>query len=292
MYLIAADYLRTIQDVNLQQLISNDPTIQAGAELAAEAEAKSYLRQKYDISQEFKSIDPWNVLQSYKSTDRIILKATAYDSTNTYTNGDVAGYQNKAYVCNTAGTTGTWDASKWDLLGNINDLYYAIYPKPLFDLQGYYNKGDQVFWKDKIYTAVQSTVVIDHDTALQFRTLQNVPYLNVYPDEALQGKAYWGTGTPYYVPASTAINDTDFWTLGDNRDKQMVQYVADIALYHLHSRISPRNIPDLRIKRYDHAIKWLTMCAKGEITPELPPLSPRQGQRIRVGGNIKNINSY
>ena len=52
-YIISKDLLRTIQDINLQQIISADQTILDKAILAGEAEAKSYLRQKYDLTKEF-----------------------------------------------------------------------------------------------------------------------------------------------------------------------------------------------------------------------------------------------
>lgn len=38
----------------------------------------------------------------------------AYDSTATYAVGDKASRDGKIYSCNTADTTGTWDATKWD----------------------------------------------------------------------------------------------------------------------------------------------------------------------------------
>ena len=88
------------------------------------------------------------------------------------------------------------------------------------------------------------------------------------------------------------INADNYWKFGDNRNQQLVNYFIDIALYHVHSRISPRNIPDLRVKRYDDAIKWLKMAGRGDITAELPLIQPKQGARVRYGGQVKNINTY
>jgi hypothetical protein len=34
------------------------------------------------------------------------------------------------------------------------------------------------------------------------------------------------------------------------------------------------------------------MCAEGNVTPNLPLISPKQGNRIRYGGGIRQINSY
>ena len=80
-------------------------------------------------------------------------------------------------------------------------------------------------------------------------------------------------------------------TLTD-RDPQILQTTIDIALFHLHSRIAPRNIPDLRVQRYENAIDWLKMCATGQLTPKLEVIDPKQGRRIRYGGNTKNVNQY
>lgn len=247
-YILQADLIRVIQDVNLQQIISSNQSILSGAILAAEAEAKSYLRQKYDITAEFADINTWSNIAVYKAGARV---------------ADNAGV-----------------------------LYYAKLPQPLFQYGGLYNIGDKVFWKDKVYTAKVQTPLLDHDTGLQYREIENIPLANPAPDDPQNGVAYWGVGVAYSVPAGTALTNTTYWTLGDSRDQQMVLYLIDITLYHVHARIAPRNIPDLRVKRYDDALGWLKMCARGEVTPALPLLQPHQGNRIRFGGGIRNINTY
>jgi len=86
--------------------------------------------------------------------------------------------------------------------------------------------------------------------------------------------------------------DKELLKTGAARDPQMVMTIIDLALFHLHSRIAPRNIPELRQGRYDNAIQWLKMCAYGDITPALEKLNPISGMRTRFGGNKKNENSY
>ena len=86
--------------------------------------------------------------------------------------------------------------------------------------------------------------------------------------------------------------DAELVKTGTARDAQLLSTVIDIALFHLHSRIAPRNIPELRQARYDNAIAWLKMCAYGDITPGLAKLNPISGMRIRHGGNPKNTNQY
>jgi phage gp36-like protein len=57
---------------------------------------------------------------------------------------------------------------------------------------------------------------------------------------------------------------------GADRDPVLLLYMVDILLYHLYSRINPVKIPELRIHRYENAMRFLKAVAKGEITPNLP----------------------
>jgi phage gp36-like protein len=86
--------------------------------------------------------------------------------------------------------------------------------------------------------------------------------------------------------------DAEVLKVGTARDPQLLAYIIDIALYHLHSRIAPRNVPELRLTRYENAVAWLKMCAYGDVTPKLEVITPAQGNRTRYGGNTKNTNQY
>jgi len=92
------------------------------------------------------------------------------------------------------------------------------------------------------------------------------------------------------------LSDGGSWEItSDPRDAQMKLYLIDITLYHLHSRINPRNIPDLRLTRRDEAVKWLTMISKGDITIDLPEIDDAEskgGYSIIAGGETKRVNNY
>lgn len=64
---------------------------------------------------------------------------------------------------------------------------------------------------------------------------------------------------------------------GEQRHPLILLYLIDIVLYHIHSRINPINIPDIRQVRYDNAIEWLKKVAKGEISPDLPIKEDEEG---------------
>ncbi len=290
-YLIPYDFRKQIQTDNLNQVIGSDQSILDAAMAAAQAECMSYLVQKYDTAAEFTDIAPWSPIVAYKVGQRVVIDFPVYAPATTYNVNDVVINAGNGYVC-TATTTGAFDPTKWDLLGLQSAVYYGKLPAPMFNIYGQYKAGDVVYWNGNKYTCVKPTVNIGHEGLLQGGTYQNAPLPNVFPDDPVNGVAYWGTPVPYSIAAGTLTTDITAWVNGDNRDQQMVLYMIDVTLYHVHKRISPRNIPDLRVKAYDDAKQWLRYCANGDVTPALPVKQPRQGARIRFGGNVKNENSY
>ena len=81
----------------------------------------------------------------------------------------------------------------------------------------------------------------------------------------------WTTAADVLAGASAPPNAP--WTATDPRDARIKQIYKDITLYHLHSGISPRNIPDLRVVRYKDAISWLKMVKKGDLSTDLPKVA-------------------
>jgi len=290
-YLIFSDYKKQIQTDNLNQVIGNDLTVLATAELQAIEEAYGYLAQKYDTSQEFTETLPWSATVAYKAADRVYLDATAYSAQATYNVGALVLQAGKVYRCIAQiSTPEAFNAAKWSALGDQYDLFYVKYPQPVFNYQTLYKAGDQVFWKNKTYVCKRPS--IKYGDNIQFRVIENIPYPNIFPDDPENGVTFWGTGTAYSLTPGTLPTDAAKWTAGDNRTQSVLMTVIDICLYHVHSRIAPRNIPDLRRDRYMNAIEMLRSFARGEMTAKLPLIQPKQGARIRYGGPIKNINSY
>jgi hypothetical protein len=178
------------------------------------------------------------------------------------------------------------------MIGAQYAIFYVTLPKPEFLLTDRYAVGDLVYWRNKVYTCKIATGSLTQEQAIQYGLYANIPAANIFPDDPANGAAFWGAGVAYEVAAGTVPTDATKWTAGDNRNPQLVNYLIDIALYHVHTRIAPRNIPELRVKRYDDAIKWLKMAGRGEITAALSLIQPKTGARIRFGGKIKNVNTY
>src|SRR5947207_12315131 len=61
---------------------------------------------------------------------------------------------------------------------------------------------------------------------------------------------------------------TIFTAVGLLRDKSIVMYCKDISLYHLYSIYSFKNIPQIRVNRYNHALQWLQDVNAQKINPE------------------------
>lgn len=290
-YLRAYDYTTKIQDVNLNQIITSNTDVRLITEQQAQDEVISYLSQKYDTDAEFTDTNVFDLSTTYKAKDRIELNFPVYVSTNNYSVNDLAVYSGNAYICINA-TTGTFTPANWTLLGKQYQLFYVTLPKPEFNYKSYYQKGDQVFWKDKTYTAQQNSPILDHETALQYGNITTLPIQNVFPDDAIAGVQYWGTGTAYSVASGTLPTNATKWTKGDNRSSLLVQKTVDICLFHMHSRIAPNNIPQLRSDRYAAATAWLQMASEGTVNANIPRLQPKKGARIVFGGQVRRQNDY
>lgn len=270
-YLFFRDYKRLIQNDNLNQIIGNDTLLVTENESVAVTEMKSYLVQKYDVTREFSSIELFSLSKAYQENQRVYLDADLYDITRSYVaDADLCLYGGKIYVCND-NTTGAFDTNDWTLLGTQYDIFYTYYTNGVFDYYKQYAVNDRCIYLNKIYKALKTTI-------------------NVNP---LSDATAWLFESDYTTHRAYPT-DTTVWKIGDNRNQQLVNYCIDIMLYHTHSRIAPRNIPELRVKRYDDAVYWLKQCATGEdITAGLTLLQPTQGLRTRYGGsNSKNINTY
>ena len=291
-YLILPDFKKLIQTDNLAAIIGSDYTILDQMKLAAQTEVTSYLTQKYDCSREFTDTLLWDRATSYKGGQRVYLDATAYSAAATYTLNALTLYAGNVYICTTAISVGeAFNVAKWYLIGSQYAMFYVTLPYPEFNYNTLYSVGTLAWWKDKTYTARIATLVYSHETQLQINS--PVTTQNYAPDDTINGLKYWGTGTSYSLYTGTLPTDTTKWTAGDNRNQQLVNYCIDVALYTVHSRIAPRNIPDLRVKRYDDVIKWLKNAAQGNtITANLPLIQPSQGMRIRWGGDVRRQNNY
>lgn len=83
---------------------------------------------------------------------------------------------------------------------------------------------------------------------------------------------------------------------GPNRNRQVLMYACDIALYHLASSMPNRMGMEIRKERYDRAIEWLKGVQSGIVIPDLPLAMGEDGSdaipSIRYGSQKCVDNSY
>lgn len=292
-YLITKDYQRIIQTPELNAITGNDVSIRQLVEGTVQSEIYSALLQKYDLSSEFTDTAQFSTQPIYKASNRIYLDATAYSATSTYALNALVLQAGVVYYCSTAiPVAEAFNPAKWTALGNQYDLFFVSFPKPVFNELTYYYKGDQVFWKDKVYTALKDSVPIDQQTALQAPSIEAINFGNVLPDDRTNGFQFWGTGVPYSVAAGTYPTDASKWTKGDNRNQMFVDIYMVIVVYKLCSRIAPNNVPEARYNNWLKAWQDIKAIAGGDINGQLPVIQPRTGNRIRFGGRPFQDNSW
>ena len=166
-----------------------------------------------------------------------------------------------------------------DSLALEKDIYYIQNPSD-YDTDTTYSVGTRVLYLGYVY---QCSVIA----------------LNHYPTET----TYWtliDTLELATIAVGVTPTNTTLVTKGDNRNQALVMYLIDMTLYHLHCRINPRNVPDIRAIRYNGnnatenggAIGWLKKVAKGEVSVSLDKIVPTQGSRVIYGSNAKQTHNY
>lgn len=270
------DYLRAVQQDNLLQIIESNDTTRKEVEQSAQEEMISYLIQRYITSEIFTDTTSFLIGSNYFGNNLIEYSEAAYDPLATYIAGNRVSINNKIYSSIAGNPPQAFNVLNWTFITENESLYYAKLPQQAYSNTTEYAMGAMVWYKDIVYTALTTT-------------LGNVP----------TNTNYWSAGAAYSFSGFYPENTT-YWIKGDNRNQLILMYLIDITLYHLHTRINPRNIPELRMIRYDGnnpaqnggAIAWLKRIAGGELTANLPVILPEQGNSIRYGSNPKNINVY
>lgn len=264
------DYLKVIQSDNLDQVISSNEQIKLDMERAAQSEMISYLKQRYITDEVFTNTQEFSLSATYKAKNLVYLDGTEFSASTVYTTSQVVSRLGSVYYSTAGSAAHNFNASEWTLLGDQYAFFYVTLPNDEFDLETEYAINDVVWYADKVYTCATACTGI-------------VPGATV-------STAYWGAGVAYSITGEW-VTDTAVWTSGDNRNQQIVLYLLDITLYHLHSRINPRNVPDLRKERYDGnapnqlggAIGWLKKVAGGEVNADIPTIQPTTGLSVRYG---------
>jgi hypothetical protein len=143
---------------------------------------------------------------------------------------------------------------------------------------------------------VVGNLVNDPATGLVYRSILNGT------SQPLSNATYWtlyGANKSVYECIATATNkrpnETAFFTLKTSRNALVIRLMVDLVIYDLHSRLSPRNIPEHRIQRRDDVIKYLKDVAnpRSNVNPDFPLKTQEENQGLDISfGTTTNLNTY
>lgn len=320
-YLTLNDYLSTIQSEQLNNQIL-DAVNQGGnqqrqfAESFAIGKVYSMLSSYFDLGFEITETLPFDFNKQYFAGSRVVIDFPDWvpssgtqneeDSSNiNYIKGDCRIKDGIGYCCKEDNSDTEWKSVNWIAIGNQYDIYYIKYPYPVFSLElkeqrgaylkGFYFVDNLVWWENHTYRCLVGTSVGDHQSIEQHERTYKIPKPNQFPNAI--GQQQWLDLGEYSfknelpnAPSSPELPNAPIWTLGDNRDPIVVQAVIDIALWMLHRRISPNNIPKLRTDAFDKTYEWLKAVQKGEQSISCPAIQPTQVGDISWGSDIKKAN--
>ena len=110
----------------------------------------------------------------------------------------------------------------------------------------------------------------------------------------LVGQYVYDEGVIYYaLQDNTDLKPTAnplFWKSNDPRHELLVMYAVDMVLYHLHSLVNPRKIPDLRKERYNEAKSWLEQIADRNENADFP--TNELDEELIIWGSNPKIQNY
>lgn len=167
-----------------------------------------------------------------------------------------------------------------------------------------YAIDDRIYWTETAYSASSTystgDLVVYNDYIYQANTDIGTP-------EAFNA-SHWDQlaedNTFYLCIASSTGNlptNTTYFTAGDDRNSLIKDIVVDILLYNIHSKTSPRNIPEVRHKRYDNfgnykdgdcAINTLIQIQKGNIMLDLDVIDPVVQNTERIAYGTQDDSEY
>lgn len=314
-YLTKSDYLATIQDGQLTDQILAELTNSGDKERKfAEGWAigiiRGKLKAKFDLDFEFTETLPYDPTKVYYAGSRVVIDYADWEAKKYEINSCVIK-DGIGYICIVNESANTFDEAEWQPLGNQYTIYYIKLPFPLFSLEiqtskgvytaGFYNVDDNVWWLNHTYSALRKTVIYDHATIIQYRDLNDLPPVNIFPNDPQSGAAWWKDLGEYsikaYIEDETTLpvgtdDNPSVWTVGDNRDPVTMQAVIDLAIWMLHKRIAPQNIPKLREQAKNDIFSWIASVKSGDTDTDLIQLQPSQGDSFAWGSNPKLINQY
>lgn len=273
-FLKDSDYLSIINFDDLDQLTEGDMNNLYVSEKKAIDRMRTKLVQRYDCDYELRVMTEYSASTNYKTGQRV--------------------------------------------LQALPETIFYIKTFSVWKIKTQYYTGDIVTDSDGyVFTALQDSIDVATTSTSYWDQLVNIPPTNA-PTSTLwssvtayvvgnhvhdaEGNIYIsiqnGTNKPvtdvlYWTPVTVTVNST-YWAEGDNRYSLFIELAMDMALYLLHARINPRNIPDLRIERNKEALDQLDRWASGTDNAEVKELDAeaKEGYSITWQSATDKMNNY
>ncbi len=302
-YITFRDYLPTIQvgqlrDQLLDSLKDGDYERNFCESWAVE-KIYEHLADKFDLDFEFTDTLPYDNSISYTARQRAVLDFDSWISQQ-YFQGDLVINQGLAYSCNIDNFDSDFNPDKWMLLGNQYDIFYVPLPYPIFSVniqkqkgaftKGFYNVGDIVWWNDHIYSCKEATIVPSDSMRIQSEFVVTGNQ-NIFPNDVQNGEKYWEDLGFYSLDAGT-LPTVSPWCKGDNRNPSFVQCIIDLSIWRLHNRISPNNIPTLRVQNMESQFLWMKKMEDGKLQSRTELNQPTKSNSFRWGSKTKQNNAW
>lgn len=150
------------------------------------------------------------------------------------------------------------------------------YTEPAWNNATNYVANNRVSYQGYIYKALQNNTNKNPSTEILF-------WEQIIENEELYVVTADGTGN---YP-----EDTAFFKQDDARNALLVDIVLNIALYLVHRRIAPRQIPETRKNAYEDSIVQLQDIASGTLFIDLP-IKEEPVKSIEMGSNEKLQHYY
>lgn len=302
------DYLKVTLSDTVRELITEHYNQWLDAEQAAQLEAASYLSQRYITNQIFTNTTTFDSLITYKAKNLVEYTESEYNQATSYSVGNRVKFLPPdsevyyIYECISAAEGIAPDnTTYWVKCVQDKTMYFVTNPAEDWDKDADYAVGDEVFYLDKVYTAVvaNNNIIPSSNTGVWGSGTSYSISAGLNPDieyhteityalndkVTYKGNLYTAKGTttgnlPTNGTYWTAETDSYEWTLGDNRNQLIVRFLLDITLYHFMRSVPARAIPDHIKEAYNGnsaqetggAIGWLKNVAKGMVNADLPEL--------------------
>ncbi len=148
------DYLRVIQDSNLEQIIESNQQTKLDVEQSAQSEMISYLAQRYLINSIFTDTKVFDITATYNGKQLVEWTASAFSASTVYTTGQYVVYNGNIYKSIAGSTAHAFNASEWTLKAADKTLFYVTLPEDEYVNTTSYVVGDKVYYNNIEYTCL------------------------------------------------------------------------------------------------------------------------------------------